>query len=150
MGSGTSGLLVTEVKKQMKEAATTHDLAIIDGSPGIGCPVIASLNGVDLVLVVAEPSLSGMSDLERVIQTAQKFGTKIVVCVNKYDTNLENTKRIEDFCQAQELPFLGNIPFDSHVVTAVNQGRSIVAMDCQAGEAVRLVYEKTMDVLFSE
>ena len=88
MGNGTSGLLVTEVKKQMKaETGEGVDLAIIDGSPGIGCPVIASISGVDLVLLVAEPSLSGISDMGRVVETANKFGIKTVVCVNKYDTN---------------------------------------------------------------
>ncbi len=88
MGSGTSGLLVTEVKKQMKSAAVSVEFAIIDGSPGIGCPVIASLSGVDMVLIVAEPSISGISDMERIINTAAKFGTKTVVCINKFDTNI--------------------------------------------------------------
>ncbi|HQN68937.1 MAG TPA: 4Fe-4S binding protein, partial [Anaerolineaceae bacterium] len=81
MGSGTSGLLVTQVKKQMKEHATDADLAFIDGSPGIGCPVIASLSGVDMVLVVAEPSISGISDMQRIIHTAARFGVKIAVCI---------------------------------------------------------------------
>ena len=80
MGSGTSGKLVTEVKKQMQTAAINTEFAIIDGSPGIGCPVIASLSGVDMVLIVAEPSLSGISDMERIIKTAQQFKTKIAVC----------------------------------------------------------------------
>ena len=99
MGSGTSGMLVTEVKKQMKAATVDTELAIIDGSPGIGCPVIASLSGVDMVLIVAEPSISGISDMERVIKTAAKFGTKTAVCINKYDTNIGNTKKIEEFCK---------------------------------------------------
>ena len=68
---------MTEVKKQLKSANVGAQLAIIDGSPGIGCPVIASLNGVDMVLIVAEPSLSGISDMERIIKTAAKFGTKL-------------------------------------------------------------------------
>lgn len=93
MGSGTSGMLVTEVKKQMKSEIVNANLAIIDGSPGIGCPVIASLSGVDMVLIVAEPSISGISDLERIIKTAAKFGTMTVICINKFDTNVENTKR---------------------------------------------------------
>ncbi|HKM43783.1 MAG TPA: ATP-binding protein [Limnochordia bacterium] len=150
MGRGTSGLLVTEVKRQMKAAAPGAELAIIDGSPGIGCPVIASLSGVDMVLIVAEPSVSGISDLKRIIDTARKFGTKTAVCINKHDTNLENTRRIEELCQAQGLPFLGRIPFDSAAVKAINQGFSIVEVDCKSGIAVRQVYEKTIDVLFNE
>ena len=93
MDSGTSGMLVTEVKKQMKSAAPAAPLAIIDGSPGIGCPVIASLSGVDMVLIVAEPSVSGISDMERIIKTAQGFETEIAVCINKYNTNFERPKR---------------------------------------------------------
>ncbi len=84
MGRGNSGKLVTEVKNAMEAAAPATDLAIIDGSPGIGCPVIASMNGVDLVLVVAEPSRSGRSDLERLVRTARTFRTDIAVCVNKW------------------------------------------------------------------
>ena len=150
MGSGTSGLLVTEVKKQMKSAATadTH-LAIIDGSPGIGCPVIASLSGVDMVLIVAEPSISGISDMERIINTAAKFGTKTAVCINKYDTNIENSEKIEQFCEKQGLPFIGKIPFDSSAVKAINNSQTIVDIDCTSGEAVKEIFHKTMNVLTS-
>ena len=150
MGSGTSGLLVTEVKKQMKSAATadTH-LAIIDGSPGIGCPVIASLSSVDIVLIVAEPSISGISDMERIINTAAKFGTKTAVCINKYDTNIENSEKIEQFCEKQGLPFIGKIPFDSSAVKAINNSQTIVDIDCTSGEAVKEIFHKTMNVLTS-
>jgi MinD superfamily P-loop ATPase len=149
MGSGTSGLLVTEVKREMRQAAVYTDLAIIDGSPGIGCPVIASLSGVDLVLAVAEPSLSGFSDLKRIIETAEKFGTAAVVCINKYDINLENTRRIQEFCQTGGVPLVGKIPFDAQVVKAMNHGLTIIEADCEAKEAVRSIFAKTMDVLFS-
>ncbi|MGI6072964.1 MAG: ATP-binding protein [Lachnospiraceae bacterium] len=150
MGSGTSGLLVTEVKKQMKSAAVDADLAIIDGSPGIGCPVIASLSGADMVLVVAEPSVSGISDMERIIDTAAKFGIKTAVCINKYDINIENTKNIEDFCKKQGLPLVGSIPYDPDAVKAVNNGQTIADIDCKSGKAVKEVYHKTMNLLFAE
>ena len=150
MGSGTSGMLVTEVKKQMRSAAQNAELAIVDGSPGIGCPVIASLSGVDMVLIVAEPSVSGISDMERIINTANKFQTKIAVCINKYDTNLENTEKIESFCKKYELPFAGRIPFDTNAVKAINNGISIVDLDCAAGDAVKDVFEKTIKILFNE
>lgn len=87
MGSGTSGMLVTEVKRQLQVKKDEAIWAIIDGSPGIGCPVIASLSGVDAVLLVTEPSLSGISDMERIIKTARIFQTQIFVCINKYDTH---------------------------------------------------------------
>lgn len=147
MGSGTSGLLVTEVKKQMKSAAADAELAIIDGSPGIGCPVIASLSGVDMVLIVAEPSISGISDMERIVDTAAKFGIISAVCINKYDTNLRITKKIEDYCIQHGLPFVGRIPFDPNAVTAVNNGQSIVDIDCKSGTAAKEVYRKTMNLL---
>ena len=150
MGSGMSGLLVAEVKKQMREKALEKRFAIIDGSPGIGCPVIASLSGVDLVLIVAEPSLSGISDMERVIDTAMKFGTTVAVCVNKHDTNPEITGRIRTFCQEENLPFAGVIPFDTEAVRAINKGQSIVDIDCPSGEAVLSVYEKTMALLLEK
>ena len=150
MGSGTSGMLVTEVKKQMKAAAADAELAIIDGSPGIGCPVIASLSGVDMVLIVAEPSISGISDMERIINTAAKFGTKTAVCINKYDTNIENTEKIEEFCKKQAMPFIGRIPFDSNAVKAINNGQTVLDIDCISGTAVKEVYHKTMNLLFEK
>jgi MinD superfamily P-loop ATPase len=150
MGSGTSGMLVTEVKKQLKSAAAPTHLAIIDGSPGIGCPVIASLSGVDMVLIVAEPTISGISDMERIIRTAAKFGTNTAVCINKFDTNLENTGKIEEFCEKQGLPFIGRMPFDSDAVKAINNGQTIVDIDCTSGMAVKEVYYKTINLLFEK
>ncbi|MDF2530476.1 MAG: ATPase [Clostridia bacterium] len=147
MGSGTSGMLVTEVKKQMKSAAKSSDLAIIDGSPGIGCPVIASLSGVDMVLIVAEPSISGINDMERIIKTAKKFQTKTAVCINKYDTNIENTEKIELYCTKLNLPFVGRIPFDASAVKAINNGQSIVEIDCMAGRATKEVFGKAIKIL---
>ena len=87
MGRGNSGKLVSEVKLAMLKHAPKESLAIIDGSPGIGCPVIASISGVDLVVVVAEPSLSGISDLKRLVRTAATLQTRLAVCVNKWDTD---------------------------------------------------------------
>lgn len=147
MGRGTSGLLVTEVKKQMKSASAPTPFAIIDGSPGIGCPVIASLSGVDMVLIVAEPSVSGISDMERIIDTAARFGTEILVCINKYDTNIENTEKIESFCKTHGLTFVGKIPFDSDAVKTVNNGQTIVDIDCLSGRAVKEIYVQTMAIL---
>ncbi|MDF2949055.1 MAG: ATPase [Sedimentibacter sp.] len=147
MGSGTSGMLVTEVKKQMKASAPIAELAIIDGSPGIGCPVIASISGVSMVLIVAEPSISGINDLERIIKTASKFQTKVAVCINKYNTNIENTTKIELFCKSCNIPFAGEIPFDPNAVKAINNGQSIVDIDCVAGNAAIKVYKETIKIL---
>lgn len=150
MGSGNSGMLVTEVKTRMKGAAEDAAFAIIDGSPGIGCPVIASLSGVDMVLIVAEPSVSGISDMDRIITTAGIFRTKVAVCVNKYDTNLENTEKIEAYCIEKGLPFVGKIPFDPEAVKAINDGKTIADIDCPSGSAVKDVFRNTMGLLFKE
>lgn len=150
MGSGTTGMLVTEVKKQMKSVPVQAEIAIIDGSPGIGCPVIASISGVDMVLIVAEPSVSGISDMERIIKTAQTFHTRIAVCVNKYDTNLENTQKIKTYCEQMNLPYTGSIPYDKNAVKAINDGKTIVGIVCDAGLAVRKVFNNTIRVLLDK
>lgn len=148
MGKGNSGLLVTEVKKRLRDAAPSHTpLAIIDGSPGIGCPVIASLNGVDLVLMVAEPSLSGLSDLGRVVESARRFGVVMAVCINKYDASLEHTRAIRAFCRERAIPLAGEIPYDPSVVVANNNGQSIVDADGPSAMAIRGVFAATMKLL---
>ena len=147
MGRGNSGKLVTDVKLAMLKAAPECDLAIIDGSPGIGCPVIASVSGVDLVLVVAEPSGSGISDLKRLCKTAETFQAKLAVCVNKCDVSHEHTEEIENFCKERQIPFVGKIPFDPMAVKAVNSGFSVVDVDCSAGKAIREIYTAVQDII---
>ena len=148
MGCGNSGKLVSQVKLNLFKAATETELAIIDGSPGIGCPVIASVTGVDLVLVVAEPSLSGLSDLQRIVDTAATLRTPLAVCVNKYDTCPEKTEQIEAFCRERELPFVGRVPYDATASAAINRGESVADVDCPAGRALRQVYERVHQILF--
>lgn len=148
MGSGTSGKLVTQVKQRMAANAPLEaELAVIDGSPGIGCPVIASISGAALVLVVTEPSLSGLSDLKRIVRTAQQFRAKLAVCINKYDTNLPNTERIEAYCRQEGLPCLGRIPFDDMAGTAINQKMTVVDVPCAAGEAIGELYERLVALM---
>lgn len=143
MGRGNSGKLVSEVKKNLFKYAPETDLVIIDGSPGIGCPVIASINGVDLVLLVVEPSLSGMSDMKRLLKTLEILKTKALICINKFDTNLEKTKDIEDFCAEYGILMAGKIPYDKNASLAINTGRSLVEIDCPASTAMKDVFTKT-------
>lgn len=147
MGRGSSGKLVTEVKLAMLRAAPECELAIVDGSPGIGCPVIASVGGMDLVLAVAEPSGSGVSDLKRLVKTAGTFQAGLAVCVNKYDVSPAHTAEIEDFCKARGIPFVGKIPFDPLAVRAANQGLTVADMDCPAGRAVREIHREVRRLL---
>jgi MinD superfamily P-loop ATPase len=116
-GEENSGLLVSEVKKIAKSIAEEKglDLVLIDAPPGIGCPVIASLSNVDVALVVTEPTLSGISDMKRVLELARHFNVKSFVVINKYDLNSEMSKKIERFCEEQNVKVIGKIPFDESV-----------------------------------
>ncbi|MFI3168073.1 MAG: ATP-binding protein [Bacillota bacterium] len=147
MGRGNSGKLVTDVKQAMLKNAKDCELSIIDGSPGLGCPVIASASGMDVILVVAEPSESGISDLKRLLKTLNSFGVTIAICVNKFDTNTEKTTEIEDFCKGENISFIGKIPYDKNAIIAVNQGLAVVDIDCKAGDEIKKIYEKITQIM---
>jgi len=145
MGSGTTGKLVSAVKDQIKGADAP--LAILDGSPGIGCPVIASLTGATLALMVSEPSVSGLSDLKRVIASARQLDVPVAVVVNKADINEEQCAAIERYCTDEQIPFLGTIPYDTAVVTHLNEGRSLAHADGPAAVAVKAIWQRTAALL---
>ena len=147
MGRGNSGKLVTDVKMDMLKHAPDTELAIIDGSPGIGCPVIASVSGMDLALVVAEPSLSGISDLKRLAKTAGTLQAKLAVCVNKWDVSPENTRAIRSFCEETGIHFAGVIPYDKNASRAINEGRSLADIDCPARDALQAVFQEVCNLL---
>jgi MinD superfamily P-loop ATPase len=146
MGSGNSGLLVTKVKKTIEPEILEDDLVIIDGPPGIGCPVIASMSGVDLVLLVSEPSVSGISDLIRIIKTASSFHLKIAVCINKYDLNKSFSQKIIKYCSDNGYDFVGKIRYDSEIIESINQGR-ILSEKAKAYKDIISVYDKTISLL---
>jgi len=109
-----SGKLVTLIRQKAKEIAEEQgrDLMIVDGSPGIGCPVIASITGADCVLIVTEPTLSGKHDLERVASLATNFGIRTLVCINKADVNPEEAHEIADRARHRGMKVVGEIPYD--------------------------------------
>ena len=123
-----SGKLVAAVRQQAKQIAEEQglDYTISDGAPGIGCPVISSLSGASLALLVTEPTLSGMHDLERVLGVCRHFGVPVLVCINKYDLNEENTRQIEDNCLSQGVQIVGKVPFDNVVTESIVQGVPLV------------------------
>jgi len=123
-----SGKLVSLIRKQAKQIAAEQNknLIIVDGSPGIGCPVIASISGADLVLAVTEPTISAQHDLDRVIELAEHFKIPIVVCINKCDINPEITKTIEKSIEQKGLKLAGKIAYDIAVTKAQIAGKSIV------------------------
>ncbi len=150
-GSGASGKLVTAVKKQLKDNSDNSEFAIIDGSPGIGCPVIASISGVSMVLIVAEPTVSGIHDMKRTIETAKKFGTKCAVCINKYDVNESKSDEIEEYCNSIDIKVLGRIPYDKTVSISVNKCKSIAEYpESSAAKAIVQIWDKIKKYIFKE
>ena len=123
-----SGKLVTVVRQQARSIAEKQRLNYIlsDGPPGIGCPVIASLSGASLALVVTEPTLSGIHDMDRVIGVCRHFGVPVLVCINKYDINEDNTHQIERNCQELGIEVVSRIPFDNVVIEALARGLPVV------------------------
>jgi len=123
-----SGKLVALVRQQARLLAEKQgfNYIISDGPPGIGCPVISSLSGVNLALLVTEPTLSGIHDLERVIGVCHHFGVPAIVCINKYDINEDNTRRIENYCLGQGVEVATKIPFDNVVTEALVKGLPVV------------------------
>ncbi|MEA2004862.1 MAG: ATP-binding protein [Acidobacteriota bacterium] len=147
-----SGKLVTEVRKKAKEIAEKNncDFVIIDGPPGIGCPVIASLSGADMALVVTEPTLSGINDMERVVQTAQHFRIQTACCINKYDINLNNSNQIELWCKKNSIPLVGKIPFDDDVTTSLVQGIPLTKYSNNlAAEKIKKVWQNLQRLFFT-
>jgi MinD superfamily P-loop ATPase len=127
-GESNSGKLVTLVRQNARIIAEKEnsDLIIIDGSPGIGCPVIASITGVDTGLVVTEPTLSGIHDLKRALQLLDHFHVASFVCVNMYDINKDNTEKILHFCRENSIEVVGRIPFSPKVTEAMVNGKTII------------------------
>ena len=139
-----SGKLVTFVRNRARELAEAKglDLVIADGAPGIGCPVIASIAGASLVLVVTEPTMSGRHDLARVCALTKHFDAKTAVCINKCDLNPEVASAIEAEAKADGIPVLGRVRYDSAVTSAQVEGRSVVEADGgAAAEDIRTFWE---------
>ncbi len=127
-GAENSGKLVTLVRNEARRIAAERSigLVLIDGSPGIGCPVIASVSGADLALVVTEPTMSGLHDLERVVELTRHFGIETAVVINKHDINEEMTQHIEEFSRREGITILGRIRYDESVTRAQMEGRAVV------------------------
>ena len=131
IGAEGSGKLVTEVRKNIYNFKDNEKWVLIDGSPGIGCVVIASITGADAVVVVSEPTMSGLSDLKRVLGVAQHFRIPAFVCINKYDLNLEITDQIESYCGENGCLVIGKIPFDPLIVKALQQFKTPIEAGIQ-------------------
>jgi len=128
IAEGTSGKLVSLVRQRAKEIAEkeNRDLILIDGSPGIGCPVIASVTGVDAIVIVTEPSVSGLHDLERVGELANHFNIPAMVIINKWDLNEEMSEKIDNAARAIGMRIAGRIAFNREFVDAMIAGKTII------------------------
>lgn len=143
-----SGKLVTTVRNEAKRLAEEQELSYIitDGPPGIGCPVISSLSGANLALIVTEPTLSGMHDMERVIGVCSHFKVPVLVCVNKYDINEDNTRQIESMCRDLGIKVVAKIPFDNIVTDALIQGKSVIEhSDGEVSKRITSLWESVLD-----
>jgi len=136
-----SGKLATLVRREAQQIAEREGVPVIlvDGPPGIGCPVIASLTGATAALIVTEPTLSGLHDLERIAEVTKLLQVPAAVCINKWDLNLEGVHRIEAWCDEKKIPIAGFIPYDTSVTAAQVEGAAVV--ECSDGAAATAVTE---------
>jgi MinD superfamily P-loop ATPase len=139
-GQENSGKLVTLVKQRARLQALDEDrqLVIVDGPPGIGCPVISAVSGADLGLVVAEPTVSGVHDMRRALATLRHFRVRALVCVNKADICQAETDEIESYCRQQGVETVGRIPFDLSVTNAMVAGMAVTAFQPEAPSSIAI------------
>jgi MinD superfamily P-loop ATPase len=140
-----SGKLVSLVRKQAQELALKQgkDLIIIDGAPGICCPVIACISNVDCAVVVTEPTLSGLHDADRVIRVARHFGVPTKLVINKFNLNLEMTEKIEQYCVDNDISVIGKIKFDNAIVESVVNGETIMETSHESiKETIKKIWSK--------
>ena len=150
IGAENSGKLVTIVREIGRHLAfeKNRGWVLTDGPPGIGCPLIASLTGADFALVVTEPTYSGMSDMQRVIEVALHFGVRVGIVINKYDLNLKRTEEIQNYSRYRGFLFLGKIPFSRNVVNAITQSKPYPELyDDEITEEIKNIWQKIVNVL---
>jgi len=131
IGAENSGKLVAKVKNEAKAMAEKQqkEFAVIDGSPGVGCPVVSSLSGADFTVIVTEPSVSGFHDLKRVYELVKKFKIKAGCIINKYDINQEITDKIMNFLRDEKIEHIASLPYDENFTRAMTLGKTIVEFD---------------------
>lgn len=139
-----SGKLVTMVKQQARLLALdeNYSLVLVDGPPGIGCPVISAVSGADLALIVTEPTVAGVHDMRRILETTAHFGVPAVVCINKADLYKDGATDIETFCREHEIDVVGTIPFDPLVTEAMVLGQAVTAYcpEAPASKALNIIW----------
>ena len=152
IGADNSGKLVAKVKKEAKAVAEREgrDLVLVDGSPGVGCPVVSSLSGASLAMLVTEPTVSGLHDLRRVHELVKKFDIPAGCVINKADLNPTVHLEIRRFLAEEGIVLLGSLPYDEKFTAAITEGRTIVEWDEELGRQVRGCWEKTTRLIADE
>ncbi|HII94621.1 MAG TPA: 4Fe-4S binding protein [Candidatus Methanofastidiosum sp.] len=149
-GAQSSGKLVNEVRKNAIEISIedNKDLILIDGPPGIGCPVISTITGINLAIIVTEPTFSAIHDLERVLEANRHFGVKSVVCINKSDINIQNTSNIKEYCNRNNILVIGELPYNPIVNTAIVSRKTLIELpDSPLSLKIIEIWEKIMELL---
>lgn len=145
-----SGKLVSLVRQETKKLAEEkgREFILTDGPPGIGCPVIASIGGATALAIIVEPTVSGLHDMKRVAELAVHFKVPGLVCVNKYDLNMDMTKKIEAYGQEHNMTLLGRIPFDPVFTWAMIEGKNVLeyAPDSDAAQSIKEVWQKIISL----
>ena len=143
-GEENSGKLVNMVRDKAKQLSKDHQLEtiIIDGPPGIGCAAISTITGVDHVVIVTEPTISGLHDMKRALEITSNFKLKTWVIVNKFDLNMDLTHQIESYCQQRNISVVGKFPFNRLVVDAMVNCKSVIefAPDSEVAKMIRESY----------
>ncbi len=145
IAQSNSGRLVSLLRQEARQIAAEKnlDMIIVDGPPGIGCPVIASITGADFVLLVTEPSLSAFHDMRRLIELIDHFEIRSGICINKYDINPDLSRKIEQFANEHELDVMGRIPFDNDITRAQVEGMNLIEFsDGQAAGQIKMLWEE--------
>ena len=144
-GADNSGKLVARVKSEAKKLAEKYqrELIIVDGAPGIGCPVVSSLSGANYVILVTEPTASGLHDLIRLVEVLKKFRLKAGCIINKADLHPNKALEIENFCTANEIDILGKLPYDKAFTEAMVQGKTIV----ETNKQIRILFEEIWNTI---
>jgi len=150
-GEGNSGRLVTEVRKLGSKIAADNGIStlLIDGSPGIGCPVIATVTGIKLGIIVTEPTMSGIHDMQRVFELLKRFRVTATVIINKFDLNLENTEVIERYCAENDVIVLGRIKFDPIMTKSMVAAQTLpeFAPDHEITQLLRKIWSRVNGLL---
>lgn len=148
IGAEGSGKLVSKIRENAMKYKSDDELIILDGSPGVGCSVIASVTGCDLVLVVTEPTQSGYEDFHRVLSLCKFLDLEMLVCINKYNVNEIIARDIEGVCNKEGIELIGQIPFDSCVKKSINERKPIVSYEeSKAGIEIRKMWKKINKIM---